>query len=392
VVGWFWFLGMLVPVIGLVQVGLQQRADRYTYLPLIGVFVMLVWGVSAVCQERLAPSDFGLRASFGFRPSGFGFLQLLAAVVLLACAARTRDQLRHWQDSESLFRQAITVTKDNWLAHYNLAAYLAECGRLDEALAEGGRALAIYPDYAHAHNSLGNVLMRQGRGEEAVAHWRRALEIEPRLAGAHNNLGNALLAMGHLEEAVAHLQKALEIDPGLASAHDNLGNALLRKGRLDEAIAQFQEAVRIRPGFARAHSNLGGVLLRQGRIKEALAQYEAALAAQPANPSVLSSLAWVLATCPEAPIRNGPRAVELAQQAEQLTGGQNPSVLGTLAAAYAEAGRFPEAVATAQRALELAMARAAAGQVESLRARLGLYQAGSPYRDPGLAPRAEQPP
>jgi tetratricopeptide (TPR) repeat protein len=370
-VGWFWFLGMLVPIIGLVQVGLQARADRYTYLPLIGVFIMLVWEVSrAFSRWRLTRAVCGIAAG----------------LALLACAVRTRDQLRHWQNSESVFRQAIAVTKDNWLAHYNLAGCLTELGRFDEALAEGRRALAIYPDYAHAHHNLGNVLFRQGQVDEAIAHWRRALEIDPRLAGAHNNLGNALLGMGRLDEAVAHLQMAVKTDPDLASAHNNLGNALLRKGRLDEAIARFQEAVRLRPNFARAHCNLGAALLRKGQVTEALAHYQEAIAAQPANPSVLTAVAWVLATCPEAAVRNGPRAVELTQQAERLPGGANPSVLGTLAAAYAEAGRFPEAVATAQRALELATAQNNPAQVEAFRAHLRLYQAGSPFRDQSLLP------
>ncbi len=423
-VGWFWFLGMLVPVIGLVQVGLQARADRYTYLPLIGVFIMLVWVVSGACRRcqgrsadfqsavarisnpqsvetirsarRLETCDTADwksalrgRRLRGCEISGLVVCGIAVGLVVFLCAALTRQQLRYWQNSESLFRHAIAVTKDNWLAHYNLAGCLYELGRFDEALEEYRRAIAIYPDYAHAHNNLGIALLRKGQVEEAIAHLQRVVEIQPDAAPAHNNLGAALLGMGRVDEAFAHLQKALEIQPGLASAHNNLGDALLRKGRFDEAITRFQEAVRLRPDFARAHCNLGAALLRKGQAAEALAHYQAAIAAQPANPPVLTTVAWVLATCPEAAVRNGPRAVELAQQAERLPGGANPSVLGTLAAAYAEAGRFPEAVATARRALELATAQANTAQAEALRTQLELYQAGSPFRDPGLSPRAK---
>ena len=394
VVGWFWFLGMLVPVIGLVQVGLQQMADRYTYLPLIGLFIMLVWEVSEIFrrgQERSADCKSALQSQRprGRQIPGPVLCGVLAGCALLCCAVRTRAQLRHWQNSEGLFRQAIAVTKDNWLAHYNLAEALRELGRRDDAMAEYDRALAIHPRFARAHNNLGNLLLLRGQVEEAIAHWRQALEIEPRLAGRHLTLGTVLLGQGQVDEAIAHLEEALALEPGLANAHNTLGNALLRKGRPADAIAHFREALRLRPDFARAHSNLGAVLLRQGQFAEALTHYQAALAAQPANPSVLNSVTWVLATCPESSVRNGPRAVELAQQARRLPSGENPAVLSTLAAAYAEAGRFPEAVATAQHALELIAAQGNTPQAEALRVQLPLYQMGAPFRDPGLAGEAK---
>jgi tetratricopeptide (TPR) repeat protein len=369
VVGWFWFLGMLAPVIGLVQVGLQQRADRYTYLPLIGLFILLVWEVSdALSRWRLPRIVCGA----------------VTGLALLCCAAWTRAQLRYWQNSETVFRHAIAVTKDNWLAHYNLAEALSDPGRRKEAVAEYDRALAIHPRFARAHNNLGNLLLLRGQVDEAIAHWQQALEIEPGLAGGHLNLGIVLLGKGQVDEAIAHLERALAIDPGLANAHNSLGHAMLRKGRPADALAHFREAVRLRPDFARAHCNLAAALLRQGQFAEALTHYQAAVAAQPANPAVLSSVAWVLATCPEPSVRNGPRAVELAEQARRLPSGENPAVLGTLAAAYAEAGRFPEAVATAQHARELIAAQGNAPQAEALRAQLQSYQAGSPFRDPSF--------
>jgi tetratricopeptide (TPR) repeat protein len=192
-----------------------------------------------------------------------------------------------------------------------------------------------------------------------------------------------------VDAAIAHFQKGLELQPNLAGAHNNFANALLRKGRADEAITHFQRALSLQPDLAEAHNNLANVLLQKGRLEEAVAHYQAAVAALPENPYLLGNLAWVLATCPEASVRNGARAVELALQAERLSGGKDPSILGTLAAAYAEAGRFSEAVATAQRALELATAQANTAQVETLRARISLYQAGSPFRDTGLSPRGK---
>jgi tetratricopeptide (TPR) repeat protein len=294
--------------------------------------------------------------------------------------------LRHWRSSESLFRQAVVVTKDNWLSHYNLAGALSEQVRFDEAATEYRRAIGIHPNYAHAHINLGTLLLRQGRAEEAISHWQKVMEIRPGDAPTHNNLATALLGQGRVDEAIAHLQRALESDPGLVIAHNNLGNALLRKGRLDEAITHFREAVRLRPEFARAHCSLGRALLNKGQVAEALAHYQAAVAVRPANPSVLGAAAWAFATCPEAGVRNGSRAVELAEEAERLAGGANPAALGTLAAAYAEAGRFPEAVAAAQRAQALLSAQGNTPQAQALRAQLALYQTGLPFRDPSLSP------
>jgi protein O-mannosyl-transferase len=377
IVGWLWFLGMLAPVIGLVQVGLQQMADRYTYLPLIGLFLMLVWEASDALGRWRLPR---------------GIVGGVASLVLLGCAMETRAQLRHWQNGETVFRHAIAVTKDNWLAHYNLAEALGDQGRRDEAAKEYRQALAIHPNFARAHNNLANLFLLRGQVDDAIAQWRAALEIEPRLASAHYNLGNGLLGKERVEDAMMHLEKALALEPGMANAHNSLGNALLFKGRLAEAVAQFQEALRLRPNFPRAHCNLGAALLRQGRFAEAITQYQAAVATPPANAAVLNSAAWVLATCPEPSVRNGPRAVELAEQARRLQPGENPMVLGTLAAAYAEAGRFPEAVANAQRALELIAAQGSTPQVQVLRAQLRLYEAGTPFRDAGLVGTANSSP
>ena len=274
-------------------------------------------------------------------------------------------------------------------AHYNLGNALFQRGQVDEAIAHFQQALAIQPDFAAAHNGLGNALLRKAQVDEAVAHFQKAVSLQPAFAEAHLNLANVFLQREQVDEAIVQFQKGLELQPNLAGAHNNLANALLRKGRVDEAIAHFQRALSLQPNLAEAHNNLANALLQQDRVEEAVAHYQAAVAALPGNPYFLNNLAWALATCPEASVRNGARAVELAQQAERLSGGKDPPILGTLAAAYAEAGRFSEAVATAQRALELATAQANTTLAEDLRARISLYQAGSPYRDPALSPRGK---
>jgi tetratricopeptide (TPR) repeat protein len=249
------------------------------------------------------------------------------------------------------------------------------------------KALAIQPNYASPYKNLGDALFQMGQADNAITHFQKALALRPNYADAHNSLGNALFQTGQVDEAIAHFQQALKLQPNLGSAHNNLANALLRKGQVDEAIAHFQLALKIQPAFAEAHNNLANALLQMGRFEEAVAHYQAAVVALPGHPYLLNNLALVLATCPKASVRNGARAVELALQAERASGGKDPSILGTLAAAYAEAGRFSEAVAAAQRALDLASAQANTAQAETLRARLGLYQKGCPFRDAGLLPQ-----
>ena len=215
--------------------------------------------------------------------------------------------------------------------------------------------------------------------DEAIAHFQKALRIIPDFAGAHYNLGTALLQKDNVDEAIAHFQMVLQIKPDFAEAHYNLGNALLKMGKVDEAISHFQKALQIIPDYAKAHNNLGNALLQKGKVDEAISHYQKALQINPDYAEAQNNLAWVLATCPQASLRNGNKAVELALRANQLAGDGNPAVLGTLAAAYAEAGRFPEAVATAQRALQLAGTQSNTGLTDVLRSQMKLYQAGLPF-------------
>ena len=458
--GWLWYGITLLPVAGLIQVGAHSHADRYTYVPLIGVFTMLAWGARDLTRRWPRPAALASTA-------GMAFLLLLLL---------TRRQIGYWKDSESLFQHALATTENNYFAHNNFGLARLQAGQEDEAITHFHQALEAEPRYLKPHNNLGIALLekgqtdeaivqfqvalqdrpdfaevcynlgvallRKGRPQEAVAPLQQAVESRPDAAKARYGLGSALLRTGRTGEAAVQFRKTLELDPGFAEVHSDLGLALLREGKVDEAIAQFHQALRIRPdaaetcydlgiallrkgrskeaippleravaiqpGLAEAHSELGNALLREGRVDEAIlhfqkavqadpklasallrrgraddakAQYEAAIAAQPGNAFLLNNLAWVLATCPNPAVRNGARAVDLAEQAERLAAGSNPSILGTLAAAYAETGRFSEAVSTAQRALKLATAQTNAAQVGPLRAQLGLYQAGSPFRD-----------
>ena len=466
--GWFWFTGMLVPAIGLVQVGNQALADRYTYLPLIGVFLALAWA-AAEAGERWHVPRFALAAA--------------AALTAAACAGLTRVQLSFWRDSEVLFGRAIAVTENNFVAYNGLGFALLKQGRRDEALVQFERALTIRPDFAEALNNLGTalqengdaagallrfqravylqpgfvparynlgtVLLQQGRADEAIVQLGEMLRLRPDHAPARLNLGNALRSRGRTDEAVAQYLRATEIQPASADAQDNLGAVLAEQGRDEEAAVRFRRALELEPGHANAHANLAGVLLRQGRLEEAVAhyrkagaghpadaelqnnlgtallqlgqageaeacfrratelapdftpargnlgfllgqtgrvreaaaQYEAVLKQAPDDIPALASFAWLLATCPDAASRDGARALELARRAERLSGGGEPLVLRTLAAACAESGQFSEAIDSARRALQLAQAGSNAALAGLLPAELALYRAGRPVRE-----------
>jgi len=248
--------------------------------------------------------------------------------------------------------------------------------------------------YEEVHCRLGNALSQKGQVDEAIVHFQKALAIRSDDAQAHNGLGVALLKKGLLDEAIPHYRAALKSDPRIPVAHYNLANALLYRGQLDEAINHYQKALDLRPDYAEAHNNFGYALLRKGQAREAIAHYQMALQIQPDFAGPCNNLAWVLATCSETAIRNGVQALELAQRANQLSGGQNPVMLKTLAAAFAEAGRFPEATAAARQALELAAAQNNAALASDLRAQIELYRTGSPFRDNGqvsVPARSSQP-
>jgi tetratricopeptide (TPR) repeat protein len=362
-IGWLWYLGMLTPMIGIVQVCPSAHADRYTYLPQIGIYVAVTWLVAEWRLSRVA----------------LGGLMAGVLAVLTVCAWK---QTTYWKSDETLSSHALACTTDNDIAHNNLGIALMQKGRMDEAITHFQKALQINPDNAVAHNNFGNALSQEGRVDEAITQYQKALRIDPNLALAHINLGLVLFQQGKVDEAITQYQEALEINPDYADARVSLGNFLLQKGRVDEAITQYQKELQSKPGNAKAENNLGNALLQKGSVGGAIAHFQKALELEPAQPTVQNNLAWLLATCPEASLRNGARAVELARQANAMTGGENPTILRTLAAALAEAGRFSEAVESAQRALPLAEGQSNTSLAGQLQVEMKLYQAGSPFHSP----------
>jgi tetratricopeptide (TPR) repeat protein len=266
VIGWLWYLGTLVPVIGLVQVGSQAMADRYTYLSLIGLFIMIAWGVPSILA--------------GWRHERTVFA-IASAILLLGCMVGTWRQVGHWQNSITLFQHTVRVTKDNHFAHNNLGVALSRSGRLAEATYHYSQALRLKPDRAEVHNNLGNALAAQGSVDRAVDHFYQALAIDANNARAYNNLGNLLANQGKTEEAINHYNEALRLEPDYVGAHYNLGTALAEQGRTELAIKHLTEALRLMPYWAGAHNNLGILLERRGRLDEAIDHYQEALRLDP---------------------------------------------------------------------------------------------------------------
>lgn len=265
-VGWLWYLGMLVPVIGLIQAGQQAMADRYTYLPQIGLCIALAWGLASAAAAWPALHRYLIGGA------------VLSLVSLMACACR---QTSYWRDSESLWRHTLACTSDNYVAHNNLGLVLASSGRADEAILHYHAGLRINPDFAELHNNLGVLLAARGRGGEAITHYRYALRIMPDSADVLNNLGLALAGRGQADEAIAQYRKALAICPDHAESQNNLGNALLARGQLDTALNHYRLAVQSDPGLAAARNGLGVALLEKGEVAAAIVQFEKAVELRP---------------------------------------------------------------------------------------------------------------
>ncbi len=281
-VGWLWYLIMMAPVIGLVPVGFGTMADRFTYLPQIGLGIALAYGAADALR---------------FWPSRRAVGAVAAALVLgifMGCAWR---QTSFWCDSQTLWTHALACTSQNSAAHNAFANALVDGGRIDDAIAHYRSALEIRPNYAAAHFNLGVALAGLGQLDEAIEQYRETIAIKPDDAKAHNNLANALLARGQLDRAMAHCREALRIDADFAEAHFNLGNVLFARGRLDEATAQYRCALAIRPDFAEAYYNLGLAFVRRGRLDQAMAQYRQALEVRPDFAEVHNSLGLALAAC-----------------------------------------------------------------------------------------------
>jgi len=402
-VGWLWFLSTLLPVIGLVHFANHIIADRYAYVTSIGLFMMLVWAgaelVGAGIKRRI-------------------IAYVLIPIVLTTCAMSAQSQLRYWQSSETLFRHALAVNKNDFVAYENLGFYFDTYKELAQAEHCYRTALAINPASTfamerlaslmvtkgnnaeavalaeaalrlegqghgayYAHSTLGLALMKLGKRADALEHYNEAIRLKPDFAPAHFNLANALAGEGRFQETVEQYQESLQWDPDSEDAHNNLAYLLIRQGKLPQAQEEFRAALRLKPGMWQAEYGLGHVLSRQGNAKQAAEHYRQALRARPDFSEALTSLAWSLATDPDPQLRNGAEAVVLAERACRLTSYNQAGALQALAAAYAETGRFTEALKWAEKAKDLAQGAGQKEFAQKLQAMSELFRAGSPYRE-----------
>jgi len=301
VTGWLWYLGMLVPVIGLVQVGWQGHADRYTYLPQIGLYLVLTWSVADLTARCRRQRE---------------ILSASAAIIISVLGWRAWIQTSYWRDSETLFTQGLAVTSNNDVAE--------------------------------------------------------------------NNLGIVFLRKGKVDEAISLLQAAVDLRPENSPAHENLAKALLQKGRVADALVHYRKLLELQPDNIEVHNIVGTVLIQQGRIREGAEEWQKVLAIEPDNGNALSNLAWVFATSPDDALRDGTKAVQLAEEALRISGRRIPIIFRTLAAAYAESGEFSKAIQAAQQGIELANSQGNSDLATELQGNIALYQEQRPLRDPSL--------
>jgi len=276
IVGWLWFLGMLVPVIGLVPLGLHGRADRYTYLPLTGLFIVIAWGIGA-WRDRA-----GSRLRLA--------LPAVCVAVIVACGVAARAQVAYWRDATTLWQRASDVVPDNYRAHLSLGMLLVAEGRSSEAFDDLQKAVRIEPDLTEAHRQLANILLAGGRVREAVPHLADLVRLQPASAAAHSDFGQSLASVGRIDEAIAQYRDALRLDPALPEAHNNLGSALAGDGRFAEALPFLVEAVRLEPDFEQAHVNLALLYARLGRHDDAIRECGEVLRINPANAGARQAL------------------------------------------------------------------------------------------------------
>jgi tetratricopeptide (TPR) repeat protein len=399
-VGWLWYLGTLVPMIGLVQVGGQAHADRYMYLPLIGLALLLAFGGADLLGRRRA-------GRIALAIAGSAALVGLAAVAFL--------QVRHWRDTTSLFERAVAVTEANAFAHSSLGGAYQKTGRLEEAEVHLAEAVRLSPEWAVPRLRLGNVYAALQRWQDALAHYERGLASQPGNAGARLDLAQALIRLRRYDEASAELERAAQQSDGLAptrrfSLHEALARTSWERGRPGDAIRHHRRALEIWLDHPGPETDIGLILARSARFDEALPHlrraiahwrpesseayaargaeaaatglprhavrfYREALRLRPDLPLAADHLAWILATTPDAEIRDPDAAIRLAQTALSERS-SNAILLDTLAAGYAAGDRFPEAVRTAEKAARDLPDGIFAAQV---RARLASYRAGTPY-------------
>ena len=361
------FVATLSPVLGFIMLYTFRYtfvADHYQYLASIGPIALASAGITTLAASFKESRHF----IFG------------AAVCIVAVLAMfTWRQSGMYADIEALWRTTIARNPGCWMAHNNLGIVLSQKGEIDEAIAHYRKTLEMSPDFAEADYNLGNALLQKGEIDAAILHGQRAVTIQPNDPEAQVALGNALFKKGLIDESIVHYQKALAIRPYYVTAHYNLSSAFLKKGEIDKAIFHCQAVLSTQPEHADAHTILANAFLQKGEIGNAIEQYKKTLEIAPRSVPGLNNLAWILATYSDPAFRDGTKALELAQRANELSGRNNPIILRTLAAAHANVGQFRTAVEVGQLALSLTDRQSLVAS--ALQRELAGYEASEPYRE-----------
>lgn len=357
--GWLWFVITLLPVIGIVQIGSQALADRYAYIPMVGLLLIAAWGLPELLA-RIAGARHGLA------------LAGCAAVVLLTLAAH--KQVGYWRDSESLYREVVRVNPRSHIGYSGLGTALSAKGRQDEARKCLLRAIEIDPTDVAARINIGISLAVQGKLDQAVSYYQQAIDMVPGEPRANYNLGNIFVMQSKLRQAAECFRQAVASRPSFVEAHISLANVAVLLNRPDEAITHYTTAIRLKPGDANTHFHLAGVLEDRGRFPEAIDQYREAVRLDPKRWDAANNLAMILATRTDPKCSDPLEAVRLAETACRQVNNTQPALLDTLAVAYAAAGRYDSAAAAGERALGLATSAKQTRMAEDIRARLRIYR------------------
>lgn len=363
------FLVTLSPVLGFIMLYTFRYtfvADHYQYLACIGPIALASAGL-----VNLADTFKNSRT-----------LILSAALCVVAVLATlTWQQAAMYGNIEALWRTTLARNPGCWMAHNNLGIVLFQKGELDEAIAHYRTTLQMQPNFWDADYNLGSALLGKGQVDEAIFYCDKAVAMQPNDPDAQVALANAFLQKKQIDDAIAHYQKAVAMRPDYFLARYGLGHALLEKGELDAAVEHCRAALSIRPSDPDCHIILGIALDQKGQAAEAIQHYEKALEISPQSVSALNNLAWLLATSSNAPLRNGAKAIQLARQADQLSRGSNALVLRTLAAGYAEAGQFGNAIESARAAMQVARMQGDISLAGMLQQEIALYELALPYRE-----------
>ena len=362
-----YYVGLLFFVLGFFNISFflySFVADHFQYLACMGPIALFAAGIT-LAFNRLGKAKPVL-------------MLLLSACLLTVLGVLTWNQSRLYASEETLLNAVVSQNPNAFVAYDNLGGILWSRGKREEAIQQYKMSVAIHPDPRNLHD-LGIALLQTDKPDEAVADFQEAIKLSANPAPAYADLGTAYVQMGQIATGIKYIQKALQMMPDLAIGYYDLGNAYFQEKQLDLAIANWQKTLDLLPGLPSAHNNLANAFLLEGQPAKAIQHWKEALAASPDLVNAQVSLAWVLATCPQASLRNGNEAMELAQRASRLTGDKDPVVLRALAAAYAESGRFPEAVQTAQHALQLAQAQSNSALANSIQSQMQFYQTGLPF-------------